>query len=228
MRIFINPGHGLKNNGVYDPGAVGQTGIKEADVVLDIGKCLKEKLQAAGCTTLLVQDGDLSDVVSKSNSWSASYFVSIHCNSVADPTAKGIETYCYKFGGAGEQLARAVQKELIAATGLTDRGVKEGNLHVIRETKCPAILVEVGFISNPKEEGLLKNESFKEKVAQAIFVGLSKALGLEEIKMSEKTLKERLSTDDTYLTVRVRESKVEDAIKEINKLGYAAKRLDLA
>jgi len=226
-KIFINPGHGQKNNGVFDPGAIGPSGLREADVVADIGRRLEEKMKRNGWETLLCQDGDLWDVSSRSNNWTPDYFISIHANSVVNKTAHGIETLIQGAGGTAEKIAKEVQKELVKTTGLADRGVKVQNNHVTRETIAPAILVEVGFISNPKEESLLKTEEFREKVAEAIFRGFVKGIG-EEIKVAEKSLKERLANDDTYLTVRVRESKVEEAIKEINKLGYAAKRLDLA
>lgn len=223
MKIVINAGHGE-----HDPGAIGPTGLKEAEQNLDIAKRLRDKLLKQGHEVLLIHKASLWDVSNQANKYNPDYFISIHANAHTNRQASGIETYCYKFGGMGEKIARAVQTELIEATGLIDRGVKEGNLHVLRETKAPAILVEVGFISNPEEEALMKTEEFRKKVAQAIYIGLGRALGWEEVKVAEKSLKEKLAPDDTYLTVRVRESKVEEAIKEINKLGYACKKLDLA
>jgi N-acetylmuramoyl-L-alanine amidase len=229
LKVFINAGHGELNSGKKDPGAIGPTGLQEATQTMEVALRVRDKLKSLGLDVLLIQDGDLWDVSNKSNKWGADYLISIHCNAHTAAEARGIETYYYKPGGMGEKMARAVQTELIKATGLVDRGVKAGNLHMVREPNCPAILVEAGFISNPQEEALMRQSSFDEKVAEAICVGFCKAVDLkEEIKVGEKSLKEKLSPDDTYLTVRVRESKVEEAIKEINKLGYACKKLDLA
>ncbi len=186
-RIVINSGHGPKNSGIFDPGAIGPTGLKESDQAYEVSKLVQSKLSRNGWMTVLIQDGDLWDVSNKSNQWGAEYLVSIHGNSVSSPSAHGIETFYYK--QADKTIAEAVQAELIKVTNLADRGAKYGNLHVIRETKCPAILVEVGFISNPKEEALMKQDSFDEKVAEAICVGLSKALEIpykqEENKMAK-------------------------------------------
>jgi N-acetylmuramoyl-L-alanine amidase len=178
MRIVIDPGHGGK-----DPGAIGQKGTKEKDITLKVAITVASLLQQAGIATKLTRTSDvfveLDDRAKIANSFGANYFVSIHCNSATDRSARGIETYCYQFGGDGEKLAQSIQDELIKATGLTDRGVKAANFAVLRETKMPAVLTELAFISNPEEEKLLADTEFQDKCAMAIAKGIGKVIGVQ-------------------------------------------------
>ena len=236
-RAVINYGHGPKNIG-YDPGAIGPTGYKEATQNAEIGTKVVAKLKANSWDVLAIQDGDLFDVTNQSNSFKPDAFISIHADSFTSPSAHGITTYALSPGGKGEAIAKEIQRELVLATGLTDRGVKFSNLHVLRETKgYPAVLVEIGFISNPAEEALMKTNSFDEIASSAICKGFSRALGysyVEGVSVSPMPVvvpvvtKKTIAVDDVYLSVRVRESLVAQAIIDINKLGLAAKRLDLA
>lgn len=184
MKALINFGHGPKNIG-YDPGAIGPTGYQEAAQNKEVGELIASKLRANGWEIQTIHDGDLWDVTNKANETSPfnpDVFLSIHANSFADPTAHGIETHALSPGGKGEKLAREIQKELISATGLFDRGVKFSNFHVLRETDDPAVLVELGFISNPKEEALMKMGSFDELLASAICRGFSRGMGIAYVE----------------------------------------------
>ena len=178
MKIVIDPGHGGK-----DPGAVGPSGIKEANVNLQVALKVAEKLQKAGLSVKLTRTTDtfvdLQPRCDIANSWMADYFVSIHCNAASTPQAHGTETYCYKFGGKGEVLAKAIQAELIAATGRANRGVKTANFYVLRCTNMPAVLTEMAFISNPEEERLLASVAYQEKCALAIAKGIGKVIGVD-------------------------------------------------
>lgn len=175
-KVCINAGHGPLNSGRYDPGAVGKSGLQEARVTLEIAGLIKENLERSGWNALLVQDGDLADVVKKCNAYGADYFISIHCNGFKDESANGVETYAYKPGGRGQVMAAFIQTQLVNATGLRNRGVKYANFYVLKYTLCPAVLVEISFITNPKEERLLMLPEFKAKAAQAISVGFHKAV----------------------------------------------------
>ncbi len=228
MKIVINAGHGKLNSGGYDPGAIGQTGLQEATVTKRVAERVVRKLTERGVEAPFIQDGDLWDVSEFSNAQKADAFVSIHCDSVESTSAHGIETFCYKFGGTGEKIARAVQSALIETTGLTDRGVKEGNLHVLRETTdTPAILTEIGFISNLSEEALMNNDEWDEKVAEAIVKGLAEVFSMSE-KPVENQPEKKIAEDDIYLSVRVREKYADGLIEKIKTMGYACKRMDLA
>lgn len=178
MKIVIDPGHGGK-----DPGAVGPSGIKEVNINLQVALMVAKKLQKAGLSVKLTRTTntfvDLQPRCDIANSWMADYFVSIHCNAASTPQAHGTETYCYKFGGKGEVLAKAIQAELIAATGRANRGVKEANFYVLRKTSMPAVLTELAFISNLVEERLLTSAAYQEKCAMAIAKGIGKVIGVD-------------------------------------------------
>ena len=184
MKICIDPGHGG-----FDPGAIGPSGLCESDVVLSIGLKLREKLKLQGINVVMTRDTDtalgkninedLNNRVAISNKNNADYFVSIHCNSAVNKKASGTETYCYKFGGQGERLAKAIQEKLFHVVGLPNRGVKEGNFAVLRNTYMPAVLIETAFISNPAEENLLADERWQGVFAEAIAVGICNHLGIK-------------------------------------------------
>lgn len=177
-KIVIDAGHGGK-----DPGAIGPAGTKEKDVALAIAKKVAALLKSAGIDAQLTRDSDvfveLNTRANKANAAKANYFVSIHCNSATSPQAHGTETYCYAKGAEGEKLAANVQRALIKELKLADRGVKTANYAVLRETRMPAILVELAFISNPKEEALLRNELFQDLAAKAIAEGICEYLNIK-------------------------------------------------
>jgi len=237
VKIFINAGHGPKgvnnsdSNGL-DPGAIGPSGYKESIETKEISDLVSNKLKFNGIETMVYQDGDLWDVTNKSNSWKSDYFVSIHCNSFS-VDSHGVETFSLVSTGKGKVLAKSIHKELVPATGLFDRGLKTANYHVLRETDCPAILTEIGFISNPNEEALMKDFTWDNKVSSAIAKGICNFLGItykEEgvVQKVTDTIKETKVDKDIYLSVRVLESKSDQLIKDIIKMGFATKRLELA
>lgn len=184
MKAVINYGHGPKNIG-YDPGAIGPTGYQEATETREVGGKVVAKLKDNGWDVLAIQDGDLEDVTNQSNAFGADYFISIHADSFSDPSAHGTTSYALSAGGKGERIARGIQSELVAATGLTDRGVKFANYWVLKYTDCPAVLIEIGFISNPAEEALMKRDAWDELVASAICRGFSRAVGVAYSEQKE-------------------------------------------
>ena len=109
----------------------------------------------------------------KANKFGADFFVSIHLNSAGNSSANGIETLVYENKGVNNQLATNIQNELIKITGSTNRGIKEQKkLVVLNSTKMPAVLIEVGFISNFSERTLLLFNSYQKEIAQAITNGI--------------------------------------------------------
>lgn len=175
MRVFINPGHhpGL------DPGAVNRDyGVTEADIVRDIGNLTAGYLQAAGCEVKIVQSNNLcgedaayTNVCLKANIWPADIFVSVHCNAAA-PAAKGTEVLVYSRWSAADALANCIQLQIVGSLGTVDRGVKaRPNLVVLNSTHMPAVLVEIGFISNADDCQMLINQ--KDELARAIARGIT-------------------------------------------------------
>ncbi|MDR7073180.1 cell wall-binding repeat-containing protein [Fictibacillus barbaricus] len=168
--VVLDPGHGD-----FDPGALGD-GLKEKDVVLDVGLRTRTKMVSAGAKIIMTRDDDtfipLADRAKIANSSGADTFISIHANS-AGSTASGSETYyntAYN-GAASKELAVEIQKEIIKRMGTSDRGVKEADFYVIKYTKIPSILVELGFITNPSDAAKLGSTTYRQKFADAIFYG---------------------------------------------------------
>lgn len=176
--IVIDPGHGGS-----DPGAVGPSGLKESDVNWKVSCIVAYMLVRHGIEVLFTRIGDkrvsLNERVKIANSSKADYFISIHSNSATNPNATGTETYAYKKGVVGDDLAHSIQINLVKSIGLADRGVKYNSLYVVRETTMPAALVEVAFLNNPKEEKLLKDIDFLEIVARGIVKGILENIGVE-------------------------------------------------
>ncbi|MDT3426758.1 N-acetylmuramoyl-L-alanine amidase [Paenibacillus forsythiae] len=172
--VVLDAGHGAK-----DSGAIGVTKKYEKNfnlaVVLKAEELLK---QEANIEVVLTRSDDtfleLKDRVAIANNLSADLFISVHANSSTTSVASGTETY-YK-RDESKAFAAVMHKYLVQATGLSDRGVQYGNFHVIRETKMPAILLEVGYLSNKKDEALLFTEDLQNRVAAAIVSGIKEYL----------------------------------------------------
>lgn len=169
MRITVNAGHypGL------DSGAVGATGLQEADVAKDIAKRVTGYLQAVGYDALFVQKNDLSAIVDASNAFGAQLFLSIHCNAAENRSAQGTETFAINADGAGAILAQKIQRQIVDNLGTVDRGVKTAGFYVLRYTDCSAVLVETAFISNPEDEMLLADPQKRDEFARAIARGVT-------------------------------------------------------
>lgn len=176
--VIIDPGHGGR-----DPGAISVTKKKEKDFALAVALKVEQLLlQEPDIEVVMTRNEDtyptLQERVAIANNLSADVFVSIHGNSNPSVTPSGSQTFYYQRTDS-KALANVMHKYLMKATGLKDRGVTSGNLHVIRETKMPAVLLEVGFLSNSNDETLLFTEDFQNNVAQGIVDGIKEYLGIK-------------------------------------------------
>lgn len=172
MKVMVNAGHAP--NGIPDPGACG-CGLRESDVAATVAHAVVGYLNAAGCEAKFVQSNSLYEISSTSNSWGADLFVSIHCNSAGTDTARGVETFSYPYSGNGKVLAGCIQNQIVDAfkkidPDFPDRGLRQANFHVVRETDCPAVLVELAFINNEEDAGLLKYhaDDFARAIARGV------------------------------------------------------------
>lgn len=192
LTVCIDPGH-QSNTG--DVGARGN-GLREEDITLKVGKLLKFVLEQAGVNVVMTREEantnwfteptSLRGRVNISNNAKADVFVSIHCNSHSDPSAHGTETFVVARGGRAEKTAIPVQRNLVAL-GMRDRGVKVENFHVLRETNAPAILVELGFMTNPKDALSLSDPTWRARAAWAIAEGLAEEWGFSLAEPTEPT-----------------------------------------
>lgn len=169
FRVVIDPGHGGP-----DPGAVGIGGLRETDVVLDVGLQVAQLLQARGVQVLLTRtsevDVDLPPRVSLANSSGADVFVSLHANalSMARPDVNGVETFYFE-GGRSRRLAELVQDRLMAISpGTPDRGARPGRFFVIRRTVMPSVLTEMGFVTGEIDAPRLADADYRRRLAQAV------------------------------------------------------------
>jgi N-acetylmuramoyl-L-alanine amidase len=173
-KICLDAGHGGE-----DSGAVGKGGTKEKDVNLDIVLLTKTELEKNGAEVILTRGDDtyvsLKDRTDFANKEKCDIFVSSHENSAAKHKriAHGTETFWHTKGDSSDKkLATEIHQNVMAAAGLTDRGVKQANFAVLRESDMPSALMETAFISNPDEEALLKDPAFQKKVAMAVTKGI--------------------------------------------------------
>lgn len=181
MRICIDPGHGGK-----DPGAAGPTGRREKDVALAVSLKL-EKLLEPKHKVLLTRSEDffieLYQRAVLANAFGADLFLSIHCNGASSPSANGFEIWTSRGSTKSDRIATYIARAWSEAfpSGVirgdwSDGDVdKESNFYVLRRTVMPAVLVEMGFITNPKMEKLLANSAYQDLMASALSRGIEEA-----------------------------------------------------
>ena len=173
--IVLDAGHGGS-----DPGAVHQ-GRMEKDDTLNLALAVAGKLRAQGQTVIMTRNEDvflpLSERSAIANRNPTDVFVSIHRNAADSPQANGVENFVYITPTPTEtQYATTVLDEVVKAGVQRDRGVKEGNFAVLRNTRAPAMLLEMGFITNEKDNMLF--DTHFNAYAEAIARGILMALGL--------------------------------------------------
>ena len=178
IRVCIDPGHGLANRtwGVFDPGAVA-AGVREADVVLEVARFLREECARRGWVTLMTRESNeqasqLRYRVSRARAFDADCIVSLHCNAAASALAHGVETLYL----SSQWVAAAVQRKLVAALGLRDRGAKQRDDLAILRYERPAILAELGFLTHATERRMLCDPSVQRVAAAAIADGLAETI----------------------------------------------------
>ncbi len=183
--VCIDPGHGIGK----DTGATGIGGLQEDDVTLSVGLKVGKILEDRGVEVVYTRTEDQRSVPMSvteslqkrcdiSNNANAKYFVSIHCNSFEVDSANGTETLRNESNSESERLATAIQKSIISGVGTYNRGLKDGNwLYVVKNTNSPAVLTELGFLTNPNDAEKLVSDSYRQKYAEAIANGILECLG---------------------------------------------------
>jgi N-acetylmuramoyl-L-alanine amidase len=170
--ILVDAGHGGR-----DPGAVAN-GVREKDIVLPISLILGQSLQSMGYTVYYTRTNDieidLEPRVALAERVNADVFVSIHANSLAslNSAVNGVETFHARGSTLGRELASYVQSQIIASTGANDRNAKAAGFYLLARTSMPAILVETGFVTNPREAANLSDPNYQKRMAEAIAKGI--------------------------------------------------------
>ena len=168
MKIVLDPGH----SGICEPGACAG-GFREADIAWDIAWFARAELKLRGHSVLLTRckqiEGDELDFRAEvANEWEADLFISLHCNSAPRVDAEGTETYYFPGSAKGKHLASCLQFCMTDAMLTEDRGIKEADFQVLRETVCPAALLECAFISNPVDREMLTDRLEQWRMGAAI------------------------------------------------------------
>ena len=185
IKIYIDQGHNPQNP---NAGAEGN-GLREQDLTYKIGTelaalinanpALEARLSRPTPETVLGTSNasSLAARVNDANSWGADYFISLHTNASTAQSASGIEGYVYALGTTADALATDIVENLSEATGLRNRGVfARPSLYVLRRTRMPATLIELGYITNPSDAALM-NENPR-LFAQGIYNGILEFLDL--------------------------------------------------
>lgn len=170
--VVLDPGHGGS-----DYGAI-RGGINEKDINLDVAKRVEAILISKGVSVAMTRDIDeavsLQDRTILCANKKPDIFVSIHVNSSVKPEIIGIETHYYHQNSV--DLAQTIHTNMINYIKTNDRGLFKSKFYVINHTEVPAILVEMGFLSNPNERCELISEKRKQQTAEAIANGILRYL----------------------------------------------------
>jgi len=163
--VVIDAGHGG-----HDTGARSRWGGLEKNAALDTALRLDPKLRAAGFNTVLTRRGDyfipLGQRTRISNGQDNAIFVSLHYNAAKNRSAHGVETFY--LSKPSRKIAANIQSAICSLPGVNSRGVKTANFWVLRRNEYPAVLVEGGFFTNPREAARCANPAYREALAGAI------------------------------------------------------------
>ncbi|MGC6427056.1 MAG: N-acetylmuramoyl-L-alanine amidase [Akkermansiaceae bacterium] len=171
LRVVLDAGHGGKDKGAY------WHGVCESDLNLRVARRVEASLKARAYSVVMTRRSDIFLSLSKraqiGNRYRNSIFVSIHFNASSNTSIHGAETF-YGGGKQGHYLAKAIQSELVSRLKLRNRGARLGRYTVLQKTRCPAVLVECGFISNTRERNRCKTSSYQASCASAIVAGIER------------------------------------------------------
>ena len=187
INIYVDQGH---NPGTINAGASGN-GIIESEVTYWVGIYLAGFLYADPRfavrvarpfpDTVVGEDtsSSLRTRVEAANLWPADYFISIHANASENPDINGTEAYVSSTDSAAWYLAQNIVTEIVRRTSTKYNGVfSRPSLYVLKNTKMPAVLVELGYITNYEDNQRMINEPYQ--FAYGIYVGLLNYLGLKQ------------------------------------------------
>ena len=167
--VVIDPGHGGK-----DPGAVGLGGLQEKNVILPISQEVARLLEQQGVRVMMTRKSDyfvsLQGRTAMANRARANLFVSIHANAVGKGRSEvnGLEVYYY----GNRRLADTIHRSILRSINVKDRGVRRARFYVLRNSRMPASLVEVGFVTGYEDSAKLKDSRYRSQMAQAIARGI--------------------------------------------------------
>lgn len=185
IKIYIDQGHNPES-----PNAGAEAGgVREQDINFEVGVILADLLRVGGNyevrlarptaeTSLGTSNSEsLRQRVQEANAWGADYYISIHANTSSLENVSGSEAFSYSAPSAAFTLGEDILEGLNAVTGLRNRGMKtRTNLYVLKRTAMPAVLVELGFLTNAGDRNLMVNRP--DLFAEGIYRGIVSYTGL--------------------------------------------------
>lgn len=181
--VIIDPGHGGKDLGTHSLTA---PKYQEKVLTLSTSRLLKTYLEQLGYEAILTRNDDTFIALDKraefANKYDPSIFISVHFNSAPNKDAHGIEVFYYRSdkdkarSNSSKALAKSILNRMLSETEAKSRGVKHGDLSVIRQTNMPAVLIEGGFLSNSDERVQIKDSAYLKKIAWGIAQGIDNYL----------------------------------------------------
>lgn len=182
-RIVIDPGHGGPDSGVT------VAGVREADLVWDLARRLEGRMAATGMQALLSRGRDQcpteADRAHFANDVGGDLFLSLHSDANRSPLAQGVASFHFgtvtgSTSTIGETLAGFIQRELVVRTGLRDCRAHRKTWDTLRLTRCPAVRIEIGYLTNPDDRRRLADPAFRDVVAEGIVVAVKRLYLLGE------------------------------------------------
>jgi N-acetylmuramoyl-L-alanine amidase len=185
--ITLDAGHGIP-----DEGAQNKDGLTESGINLKIVLKLQKLLEASNCNVILTRSDEngIYDLDSKSlremkvsdmknrvkigNSSDSDLFISIHLNKIEQSKYYGWQTFYKKDSEEGKILSNLIQENLNNSIQISNKRIPQSikDKYIIENVKVPTVIVECGFLSNPEEANLLKQDSYQEKIAWGIYAGI--------------------------------------------------------
>ena len=182
-RIVIDPGHGGDDLGVV------AGGLREADIAWDLARRLEGRMQATGMEALISRGPNHSPTdferAKFANDAGADVFLSLHSDGNPSPRAQGVASFHFGTGNGatstvGELLAGFIQREVAARTGLRDCRTHYKTWEIFTRTRCPAVRVEIGYLTNPDDARKLGDPAFRDIVAEGILIAVKRLYLLGE------------------------------------------------
>lgn len=237
MLICIDPGHYQytssenEKKGIVDYGAVGNRTAESTNVLL-ASTILRDKLEDIGIKVIMTRD-EMNETplnwdrrLKIANTEGVDLIISVHNNSFNEDSC-GIETLVSQYCKANDDTmikADVIHYEVALASKLRNRGLKKATrgLAILDQTKAPAILVELGFISNPQEEALLSNVSWLEKVMDGLVKGICLAYKItpEQNNMSKPKPNVRFKGKELYIPFENENGRNKMFVADMKLLGF--------
>lgn len=167
IRIILDAGHGGTDGGTYSGNVI------EKDITFSVVLKLQKLLEEQGAEIILTREQDvycdLADRTEIANNSEADLFISIHCNYYEeDAGVKGLECYYYETSETGREYAEEIINEMQKHAEITVRNAKPDTFYVLKETDIPAVLIELGYLSNKTECQKLASEEYQDQLASAL------------------------------------------------------------